>query len=320
MFSHPEDLLGKPGHVWHGVAVGWRNDINAYVSPIESSCDRISGVKMSLNENSLLLLSYYAPTAGQDCDFIDSICSLSELLLQHLLPGDQIMIGADSNCSSKSSLRRQEAWNNFCKRYQLTNHLSPDPSFHHHNGQSESFIDMFTASSNISTSEIRQYCTLNNHLNLSSHDPIETSISISLETHGKSSNYTSTYLDFKREKIIWQDDKIPKYQELTAKALGGALDYWDSPETLPLLSSLVSNLLVRCATMVFKSRSPNFEKSPKRPSLKLRQAQNVLKRCFEQWKKAGKPDSKADPSRAEYTAARADLQRLSRYEENLNKI
>ena len=300
MFSHPEDLLGKPGHVWHGVAVGWRNDINAY-------------------ENSLLLLSYYAPTAGQDCDFIDSICSLSELLLQHLLPGDQIMIGADSNCSSKSSLRRQEAWN-FCKRYHLTNHLSSEPSFHHHNGQSESFIDMFTASSNISTSEICQYCTLNNHLNLSSHDPIETSISISLETHGKSSNYTSTYLDFKREKIIWQDDKIPKYQELTAKALEGALDYWDSPETLPLLSSLVSNLLVRCATMVFKSRSLNFEKSPKRPSLKHRQAQNVLKRCFEQWKKAGKPDSKADPSRAEYTAARADLQRLSRYEENLNKI
>ena len=226
------------------------------------------------------------------------------------------MIGADSNCSSKSSLRRQEAWN-FCKRYHLTNHLSSEPSFHHHNGQSESFIDMFTASSNISTSEICQYCTLNNHLNLSSHDPIKTSISISLETHGKSSNYTSTYLDFKREKIIWQDDKIPKYQEV--KALEGALDYWDSPE-IPLLTSLVSKLLVRCATMVFKSRSPNFEKSPKRPSLKLRQAQNVLKRCFEQWKKAGKPDSKADPSRAEYTAARADLQRLSRYEENLNKI
>ena len=98
------------------------------------------------------------------------------------------------------------------------------------------------------------------------------------------------------------------------------MSYWDSPETIPLLSSLLSNLLVKSATLVFDSKSPNKKSPSKKQSLKIRQAQNILSAKFDAWKNAGKPPSKSDPTRAAYTAARSNLQRLSRYEDTLRSI
>ena len=72
MFQHPEDLLVARGHVWHGVAVGWRSDMSACVEQLASTSDRVAGIKIPLQGKSLLLLSYYAPTAGHDEDFLDS--------------------------------------------------------------------------------------------------------------------------------------------------------------------------------------------------------------------------------------------------------
>ena len=320
MFINPEDLLSNPAHVWHGVAVGWRNDIGASISILESTCDRISGVKMSLCDNSLLLLSFYAPTAGQDDDFLESLCNLSDYLLQYLTPGDQVIIGTDSNCSTKSFRRRQDAWENFCNKFQLTNHLSPHPSFHHHNGQSESFLDLFAASSSVNIPDILQHCTLEHPLNLSSHDPIETTVNVQLDTPSKSSKYSNTYSEFKRQKIVWDKDKLSEYQDLSSQALSDALNYWDFPESLPLLSSLVSKLLVTCASLVFDSRTPSQSSRPKKSSLALRQAQNILKKAWNEWKKAGKPSSGVDPIGAAYRDARSNLQRLRRYEDNLASI
>ena len=74
MLQNPEDLMVKPSHVWHSVAVGWRKDIGHCVSMLESTCDRLSGVKITLKDKSLILLSYYAPTAGKDDEFLESIC------------------------------------------------------------------------------------------------------------------------------------------------------------------------------------------------------------------------------------------------------
>ena len=320
MFTHPEDLLSKPTHVWHGVAVGWRNDISASIAPLQSTCDRISGVRMTLEDSSLLLLSFYAPTSGQDEDFLDSICNLADYLLQHLSPKDQIIIGTDSNCSTKSTQRRQEAWKNFCERFQLSCHLSPRPTFHHHNGQSESYLDLFAASSPLEIQNVVQHCTLENPLNLSSHDPIETTVSVKLDISSKASKHAHSYLDFNRQKIAWDHSRLPDYQSLTSLVLSDALNYWNTPESLPHLSSLVSKLLVKCASLVFDSSSPNHNPGPKKPSLKIRQAKNDLKRKFNAWKTDGKPSSRAAPSRSEYTAARSHLQRVSRNEETLRKV
>lgn len=208
MFEHAEDLVAKSGHVWHGLAIGWRNDICQNIHILDSSCDRIVGVKLELSTRSLLLLSFYAPTSGRDEDFLESISNLSEYVQRNSSQGDQIIIGADSNCSTKSSSRRQEAWRILCESLELKEHKPTFPSFHHHNGTSDSFLDLFAASSTLSMQEIIQYCTLESPLNLSSHDPIETTINIQLDEADKESKFKNTYSDFRRKKITW-DVKIP---------------------------------------------------------------------------------------------------------------
>ena len=80
MFQHPEEQLGKPGHVWHGIAIGWRNDINFSTVVIDSTYERVVGIKLSTSSTSLLLVSFYAPTAGQDEDYLESISYLSQYL------------------------------------------------------------------------------------------------------------------------------------------------------------------------------------------------------------------------------------------------
>ena len=178
MFLHPEDLINTPAHVWHGVAIGWRNDINANVSFVKNTHDRIVGIKVSAQGNSLLLVSFYAPTTGQDDDFLESISHLSEYIQSNISVGDQIIIGTDCNCSEKSSNRRKNIWKSFCTSLELKETLPPYPSFHHHNQTSDSYIDLFVTSTGVETSPVTQYCTLKDPLNLSSHDPLLISISM----------------------------------------------------------------------------------------------------------------------------------------------
>ena len=276
MFKPPEDLLVNSSHVWHGAALGWSKDIGANIHPIESTYDRFVGVRLQLPGSSVILISLYASTAGRDEEFLELISYLTEYLLRNLAAGEKLVIGADVNCSDKSTLRRQQAWKNFCEFHELKNYRSQYPSFHHNNGTSSSFIDLFAASSSLGMSDILQHCTLETPLNLSSHDPIETTVDIPID-EPKESKFSNTYENFNRRKVIWDVLKLPGYQELAAKALTEALMYWDTPESLPLLSSLLSSLLVSCA---FESKSANHKVSPKLPSEAIRQAQNNLKKLF----------------------------------------
>ena len=110
-------------------------------------------------------------------------------------------------------------------------------------------------------------------LNFSSHDPIENTVVISLENNNKESKFSNTYTDFYRKKIIWEPSKFKEYQELAEKALSDALAYWETPESIPVLSTLLSNLLVKCAVLVFDSVTPGSKSPTKKPSKRIRRAQ-----------------------------------------------
>ena len=320
MFQHPEDQLNKSSHIWHGVAIAWRKGIPASIHYLKSTHERFVGIKMSISSISLLLISFYAPTAGKDDEFLESISYLTEYIQSNTSPGDQVLIGTDCNCSAKSTPRRQQSWKSFCEALLLETYQPSSPTFHHHNGSSESYIDLFVASKGINLESPSQHCTLENPLNLSSHDPIITSLHVHLEKHDNLSKFSKTYSDLKRQKIVWDTTKLQRYQQLSAKALNDVMAYWDTPETIPLLSSLVSKLLVQCATLVFDSKSSVSRNQSHQQSLKIRQAQNSVKSSFQCWKRSGKPASKSNPTRLAYTAARARLQILQRYEDNLHLI
>ena len=133
------------------------------------------------------------------------------------------------------------------------------------------------------------------------------------------SKFSNTYTEFKNERIIWDESKLGEYQQLAAQALTDASEYWEAPETIPLLSSLYSDLLVKCARLTFEtkaSKKPFALKSPK----KVVQAEQILSKAFKKWKKAGRPSSTSDPVRLAYTSARSNLQKTKRYVENLRNI
>ena len=91
------------------------------------------------------------------------------------------------------------------------------------------------------------------------------------------SKFTGTYTEFKKKKIIWDDSKIPAYQALAARALSFPSSFWNTPETIPLLISLFSSLLVNCVQMVFDSKSRKT--SSKQKSLRrLDQALQTLEK------------------------------------------
>ena len=159
---------------------------------------------------------------------------------------------------------------------------------------------------------ILQNCTLDSPHNLSSHDPIFTSVKVELQEQGNKEKYTKTYTKFNRQKIAWDSSKIPEYQQLAFSALSEAVSYWNTPECIPVLSSLISKLLVTCGTQVFPTKSSCTKKSAKKPPLKIRQARNTLARTFNAWKNAGKPSLRDHPLRSAYREARTNLQRISR--------
>ena len=320
MFLNPEDLLNRPDHAWHGVAVGWRKDTHAKIQYIETIHNRITGIKATFNKNSILFISFYAPTSGHDEDFLESIGYLSEYINNNASKDDKVIIGTDSNCSAKSTVRRQESWRNFCEKFSLKPKQPARPTFHHHNQSSESCIDLFVISTGLHTSPVTQHCTLDNPLNLSSHDPLEMSVSIELDCSEKKDRYSHTYTNFDRKNVLWEPSKLTKYQELAASALSEAVSYWNQPEAIPYLSSLVSKLLVNCATAVFKTTGPTIRNSRALPSLSIRQAKNQLKVSFKNWKQAGRPASEKHPARIQYNQSRAHFQRIRRQEDNFKAI
>ena len=110
-----------------------------------------------------------------------------------------------------------------------------------------------------------------------------------------------------------------EYQELAANALSNASKYWDTPETIPILSRIISDLLVKCGKLVFETKSSKYSAVSK-SSKKISKAEETLTKAFKKWKKVGRPSSKSDSARIAYTSARSNLQKLRRYEDNLKTI
>ena len=194
-----------------------------------------------------------------------------------------------------------------------------NPTFHHNNGTSMSCIDKFAASNTLQLTNFQEHCTLETPLNLSSHDPITSSLVVKNTSEKQESKFSKTYSAFNRKKIIWEDSKLTQYQQLAAQALQEASLFWDKPEAIPLLCSLFSNLLVKCSVLVFNTKSMVKRKGPRR-SKTIIQAEAKLSRAFKAWKRAGRPKAQSNLTKLSYTSARSDLQRTRRYEDNLHHI
>ena len=127
---------------------------------------------------------------------MECIGYLFDFITTNIPESGSVIIGTDSNCSPKSSTRRKTIWNDFCGQFSLQIETTNIPTFHHHNGSSESCIDYFlTSKCNIKN--LQQICTLENPSNLSSHGPLLCSIIVK-KNREQPCKYGHTYSSFEQ--------------------------------------------------------------------------------------------------------------------------
>ena len=321
MFLNPEDKIANHGQVWHGAAVAWHNDLHSKVTQLEAVHERFTVVKIALAIVNIFAISLYAPTSGKE--FLECLSYLSDFLSNNRTKNDVVIIGADSNCSPRSTPRRKSAFSDFCTNFSIKIQSNHIPTFHHNNLTSESCIDYFltSESESLQLGKIKQLCTLDNPQNLSSHDPLVLSLLVPIPSGEEyQTKYTKTYTDFNRKKIVWDKSRVQQYQNLAGEALSGALEFWNHPAAIPMLCTLFSQLLVKCAEMTFETKSAQIKAPGYKMSKNLHNAEKNLKQSYRKWKAVGKPRLSSNPSRKSFIQARSNFQRTRRAEENLKSI
>ena len=323
MFTHTEDKINNTDHVWHGTATAWHTDLNSLVTPLKVSNERFSAVKIKYAKASLLAISLYLPTAGKDDDFSECLSSLSNFIKEEKNSPDSLLLGADTNCSQKSTLRRIRLFEQFCEKHDLHRVCSSSPTFHHNNMTAESNIDMFLVSEDLlgNISEVVTSCTLDNPINLSGHDLVQSSLTMYHPTrmNMEESVYANTYTEYERTRIQWDGSDIRQYQGMSDILLSKAEAFFQNSEHLPLKCKLYSKLLVKAALSTCKNKKA-LERTKSKPKhdYRVKAAILVYRRKFKAWNKQNR--KREHPSYKEYIAARKALQSTVRYVNNLKTI
>ena len=323
MFTPEEEIMTKSGPVWHGTSIGWSLDIDKHVKRLPITSERFCGILFSSEECSFLAYTLYLPTSGQDEDFNEVIDILTADILQYMNKDMGLIIGADTNESSKSSKRRQRAMSHFKDIFKLQSIIQSDaPTFHHNNQTSESQIDHILVSiqsnANIEVTLEGHLCKLQQSSNLSSHDVIIGSLFIpETETETNNNiNYSDTYKSFKVNKPIWDATNVDKYQQIVNKALVDIFETFPEPKFIPAMSEMCSNALVLSAELAFKTKSSDISHSKKFPKFSpfLTSAYKEHERVCKAWRAAGRPSSNTHPAKLLKLESQRYLQKVIRDE------
>ena len=315
-------MLDTPDHVWHGTAVAWHRDLLPIVKPVTVVHTRFAGIKLQSDNMTVLAISLYLPTSGKDDEFADCLACLSNYIVEHSGDNIGVLIGADTNCSGKSSSRRRRLYRDFCKELGLLEIESLAPTFHHRNLVSSSNIDRFLVTTNIAEKigNVQVECTMDSPMNFSAHDVLLSVLSIP-STPPVTSTYSGTYEEYRRSKVDWSGSDNNTYQDYADSILVLAESWFPDPEFIPLKCELYSRLLVNsalstCVTTLSGTLTRNTKKA--KISKQLRRAKAEYRIRYKQWNAMNR--DKNHPTYLAYTEARRVLQRTERYERNLSYI
>ena len=271
-----------------------------------------------MNNNGLHIIAYtvYLPTSGQDDEFIEELAILKHDIAEHTNRNTVIIIGADTNTSTKSTKRRQEAFKHFMDEFKLESIVEGDePTFHHNNGVSESKIDHLLTNNRDLVFFSRHLCKIDDPSNLSSHDALVGKIRMNANHETIETDYSDTYEAFEPRKIMWKDSQ--EYKIMTSNILNQLLSTYDQPEHLPVLAEMSSKMIAICAKKCFESKQSKgpYKKCTPRFSKELNNAHQRHKKVCNEWRKAGRPISSDHPAKMAKLQSQREIQKISRSEE-----
>ena len=248
-FSPAEEVLLNYGPTWHGTDIGVKKTLIIEKFPVIST--QFRGIKYgdSDNNSETIIYTAYLPTSGKDEEFIEEVSILTDDIQRHMDNTTDIVIGLDSNVSTKSTKRRQSAMKEFLEIFNLKSISSGDsPTFHHNNGLSKSQIDFIYTNNPAKVEFYRQLCQLNDSDNLSSHDIIIGSVILpDNEQIANTPDSVASYEDFVIKRPRWDSECLQDYQTEANLIIGDLTQTFNLPEHIPVLAELYSKILVKCA-------------------------------------------------------------------------
>ena len=318
MFISPEDLLLQTGATWHGTALGWNKSIEKMVTRLTCVHERFCGIRYSESSLGFSITAYtvYFPTSGKDEEFLEVIELLKRDIIENMTESCTLVIGTDSNVSTKSSRRRIAALELFLEFFSLkTLHNTEHPTFHHNNGTSESQIDHIYVSTsenhNVKITMKSLLCLKENSDNVSSHDVILGLLHTPSVNTAPESKSMTNYTDFQVLKPKWNTENIELYQNNTAEMLEQLIQRYNSVDDIPILCEMFSKTLVLSAETNFDTvKVTNFKRRniPKF-SKELQKAHKDHKKSSNLWRIAGRPTDPLHPSKFAMQETRKQLQR-----------
>jgi hypothetical protein len=220
--------------------------------------------------------------------------TLDELILE--FPSSVIFVRGDAN-SSRANAKRWKLLSDFCSEYKLSRVPVNHNTYHHFLGQgaSDSELDvlLFSSKENVHEHLIDLRCQLQDPLIDSHHDVLVSSCTIPCQTrrpHQSSQNISAPRMENKRHKIIWSDEGIAKYKEITSMLLPGIRNRWLSSSSQASTSVLLQStnfILSQAATIANRVVSlsvPMTIKSEKIPK-DVRKSGNALARLSTELRK-----------------------------------
>ena len=230
----------------------------------------------------------YLPTLGKERTFYEELSNLSSCLdeIDDLYPNAPCYIRGDFNVSRKN-VTRTEMLNFLTNEHQLNQVQIPHATYHHFlgNGLSDSHLDRILFSTSLMYPEVLEtvHCKHEHPLVDSHHDIILTKWKLPNVTPLEPSkeNIVAPRIEIIREKILWDDAGIEKYQLLVTPHLSRLQDLWlvsPSKTSISLLLESTNNILTKSASSSNKTvdlSKPRAAASSKTP-LHIRISKNKL--------------------------------------------
>ena len=166
-----------------GTAILYNSKINAKIEKIDTGCNRLTAVMITIDFTHILLITVYMPWDEQRegenlnefnevLDAIQSVCLACDT--------QYIIVGGDFNCDLTRDVPQTHALNDFVEKEKFYLALNNGNSSVTHTHESLSTIDHFMVTPNLSDFIIK-YETLETVRNFSDHVPIIMKMNIDIE-------------------------------------------------------------------------------------------------------------------------------------------
>ena len=288
--KHDGDLPLFNNKSYGGTMTIWKKTLDKYISlPPVSSSSFLPIVFAPPGSPASIHIGIYLPTSGKEAEFFTEITQLHHLVteLQDKYHDCLVYIRGDSNVNVKNK-DRNIMFSSFLNLLNLKSVPVLHNTYHHFIGDGlfDSNIDVIITSDNANDTEqvTEIICKHENYLIESHHDIILSSLKLPVYamTDNQDGLVKAPQIPNSRVKIVWEEIKIPEYQQQVSTKLASLRSTWPHQPSLSQLSILLelSNTILSQAAMDtnkhIKLGHPKHVKKPCIPR-PVRKAQFVLK-------------------------------------------